>query len=247
MRVSRIYYPTDIEPRQIFEVDGKAHHYLNRVLRLKVGHEVRFFNGKGQEFLCAMMKSDVHRSTFICRSEVDTLPEPKPRIKLYLAVCKNEGMDFSVQKATELGIRILQPLITEHSLTHKIAAKRRLHWQGVAQSACEQCGRAVIPEVAEPVALQEMVAVPEDDGAIICCIDAKTPIKTYINEFLTKPSDNVATLHLMIGPEGGFAADEVEHAIAIGFEPVCLGDYVLRSETAVVAALSIVRLGGYLT
>lgn len=241
MRVSRIYYSADIAPRQVFEVDGKVHHYLSRVLRLKVGHAVRFFNGKGREFLCMMTKSNQRGSTFVCRHEVEILPEPKLKIKLYLAVCKNESMDFSVQKATELGVQELQPLITERSLTHRTAHRRRLHWQGVAKSACEQCGRAIVPKIAEPIALQEVVKIGGDDKAIVCCFDTRTSINMQAYKFLTKLSNREAMLHLMIGPEGGFSSNEVARTISLGFEAVRLGCYVLRTETAVTAVLSIVR------
>ena len=242
MRVSRVYYSAEMEPQQRFEVDGKVHHYLSRVLRLKAGCEVRFFNGKGREFLCTMIESGRQRSIFACESEVDVLPEAKPEIKLYLAVCKNDSMDFSVQKATELGVQELQPLISERSLTHSTAKKRRLHWQGVAESACEQCGRAIIPRVADPIALQEITKITKDDKAIVCCFETQTSIKTQADKFLAKPSKQEARVHLMIGPEGGFSSDEIDCAISLGFELARLGNYVLRSETAVVAALSIVRL-----
>ena len=242
MRVSRVYYPSKIEPQQKFEVDGKVHHYLSRVLRLKAGCAVRFFNGKGREFLCTMMDSDRQRSIFVCQSEVDVLPEAKPKIKLYLAVCKNDSMDFSVQKATELGVQELQPLISERSLKDNTARKRQLHWQGVAESACEQCGRAIVPQVADPIALQEIAKISKDDKAIVCCVDTQIPIKIQADKLLAKSSEQETTLHLMIGPEGGLSADEVAYAISMGFEPARLGNYVLRSETAVVAALSVVCL-----
>ena len=242
MRVSRVYYSPIIEPQQRFEVDGKVHHYLSRVLRLKVGQQVRFFDGKGQEFLCTMAQCEQHRSTFICENKVDALPEPKLKVRLYLAVCKNDAMDFAVQKATELGVHELCPLICERSLAHKIADRRRSHWQGVATSACEQCGRAVIPKVAEPIALQEVAKISAPDKAIICYLSTQASIKTYADVLLSKPLKQEAMLHLMVGPEGGFSADEVAHAVSIGFESAHLGDYVLRSETAVIAALSVVRL-----
>ena len=244
MRVSRIYYAVDIEPQQTFAVDGRVHHYLSRVLRLKQGHELRVFNGKGVEFLCTIIKSNQHVTTLLCREAVETLAEPIMTIKLYLAVSKNEAMDFSVQKATELGIQELQPLITEHSVTYKIAEQRQLHWQGVAISACEQCGRTTIPVIKTPIRLAEITKIKKHDKAIICTLDAKTPIKTHIADFLTEATNSDSALHLMIGSEGGFSADDVAQAISLGFKPVHLGDYVLRSETAVTVALGIARFSG---
>ena len=241
MRVSRVYYSAEMEPQQWFEVAGKTHHYISRVLRLKAGCAVRFFNGKGREFLCTMLDSGRQRSTFVCESEVDVLPEAKPKIKLYLAVCKNDSMDFSVQKATELGVQELQPLISERSLTHNTARKRRLHWQGVAKSACEQCGSAIIPQVANPIALHEIEKIGKDDKAIVCCFETQTSIKTQADKLLAKSYEQEAMVHLMVGPEGGFSSDEVSDAMSLGFEPVRLGNSVLRSETAVVAALSFIR------
>ena len=243
MRVSRVYYSPNIEPQQSFEVDGKVHHYLSRVLHLKVGQQVRFFDGKGLEFLCTMTQCERHRSTFACEAKMDVLSEPKLKIQLYLAVCKNDAMDFAVQKATELGVSELRPLICERSLAHKIADSRRSHWQGVATSACEQCGRAIIPKVAKPIALQEVAEIHAPDKAIICSFETQTSIKECFDKLMSEPFEQEAIFHLMIGPEGGFSTDEVAHAVSIGFEIAHLGDYALRCETAAIAALSVLRLG----
>ena len=245
MRVPRVYYAVDIEPQQIFKVDGSLHHYLSRVLRLKAGNELRVFNGKGAEFLCTIIENKRHTSTLLCSSKVETLAEPSMAIKLYLAVCKNDAMDFSLQKATELGIQELQPLITEYSLTANIATRRRLHWQGVATSACEQCGRTIIPIIKEPIAWTEIAKINKDDKAIICTVDAEVPIHVYIDEFLAQPLsqrlNQRAVFHLMIGPEGGFSNADIAQATALGFKPAHLGNYVLRTETAVAAALGAAR------
>ena len=241
MRVSRVYYPIEMKTQRRFKVDGKVHHYLNRVLRLSAGAEVRFFNDKGREFLCTLTDKSRQTSTFMCESEIEVLPESEPKVKLYLAVCKNDSMDFSVQKATELGVQELQPLISERSLTQSIADRRRLHWQGVAESACEQCGRAIVPRIADPIALKEIMEIEGDDKAIICCLNTRISIKDQADKILSKLSERKAMLHLMIGPEGDFSSGEIERAISLGFKPAGLGDYVLRSDTAVVAALSVIR------
>jgi len=241
MRVSRIYHSAALAPQQKFAVGGTTHHYLSRVLRLKVGQTVRFFNGVGREFLCEMIHCDAQQSTFICQQELAALPEPKPKIKLYLAVCKNEGMDFAVQKATELGTHELQPLISERSLAHAIADKRRAHWQGIARSACEQCGRAVVPKIAAAITLSEVVAISGDDRGIVFDSSAQTAARILADEILAELCAADATLHLMIGPEGGFSIEESARAVALGFAAAHLGDYTLRSETAVVAALSVMR------
>ena len=241
MRVSRVYYPIEIKPQQGFEVDGSIHHYLSRVLRLNKGDAVRFFNNKGCEFLCTLTDKSRQTSAFMCEREIEVLPEVTPKVKLYLAVCKSDSMDFSVQKATELGVREIQPLISEHSLTKNIADKRRLHWQGVAESACEQCGRVIVPQIADPIALQEITKIEGDDKAIICCLNTQISIKEQADKILTDLLERKAMLHLMIGPEGDFSSDEIAHAISLDFEPAGLGDYVLRSDTAVVAALSVIR------
>ena len=241
MRVSRVYYPIEMKPQQRFEVDGKVHHYLNRVLRLNTGAAVRFFNDRGHEFLCTLVEKSRQTSVFTCESEIEVVPEIEPKVKLYLAVCKNDSMDFSVQKATELGVQELQPLISKRSLSQSAADRRRLHWQGVAESACEQCGRAIVPRIANPIALPEITKIEGDDKAIICCLNTRISIKDQADRILTKLFERKAMLHLMIGPEGDFSSDETAHAISLGFEPAGLGDYVLRSDTAVVAALSVIR------
>lgn len=233
MRVSRVYYQQTFTIGQTFEVTGKLHHYLVNVLRLKVGHQVRFFDGVGREFECKMTASDRHTSQFVCDEELDALAELELPIDLYLAVSKNESMDFSIQKATELGVRGIHPVISERSLPLLTAQQRVVHWRGVVRSACEQCGRAVLAEVAEPIALAAVPAVATSSKAVLFCRDAEHSLPTVLNTTPMKPS-----IILIIGPEGGWSHAEKEALSALGFERAHLGARSLRSETAVVNAIS---------
>lgn len=233
MRVSRVYCQQVFTPQQTFEVDGSLHHYLVNVLRLKVGHTVHFFDGHGREFECTMTESNRHASQFICNVELNALAELNLVIHLYLAVCKNESMDFSLQKATELGVRSIHPMISERSLPLSTAIQRMPHWQGVIRSACEQCGRAVLAEMTTPIELSAVPTVAPSGKAVLFCLNAETSLATVFSEPLVEP-----VISLMIGPEGGFSHSEVAQIGALGFETANLGERILRSETAVVSALS---------
>jgi 16S rRNA (uracil1498-N3)-methyltransferase len=157
-------------------------------------------------------------------------------ITLALGISSGERMDYSLQKATELGVAAIQPLATERSLVKlagERADKRLQHWQHVVIAACEQCGRNRVPAVAPVQKLYAyLAAVERNKRLLMLSPDAATPLKTV------PPSANAV---LLIGPEGGLAPAEYQAAQASGFEPVNLGPRILRTETAPVAALAVLQ------
>ena len=145
-------------------------------------------------------------------------------------------MDYSIQKATELGVSTIQPLTShrvEVRLDEKRLAKRMTHWQGVATSACEQSGRATIPEIRTPVSLSQWISASSDSSRVVLSPFAETGLSS-----LPISGDTIA---LLIGPEGGFSDDEINELKAADITPVSLGPRVLRTETAGPAAIAVLQ------
>jgi 16S rRNA (uracil1498-N3)-methyltransferase len=154
-------------------------------------------------------------------------------VVLVQALATGDKMDFIVQKAVELGIRAIQPVATERTtlkLTGERAQKRLTHWQAIAHAACEQCGRNRVPRVAEVVTLETWLAMPADGVRLILHPQAKPSLVESVD--ITRP------LFMLVGPEGGFSAQEIALAVSCGVKSVRFGPRVLRAETAGLAAIA---------
>lgn len=209
-------------------------HYLSRVLRLTVGAAVQLFDGSGQEYrgeLTSVSKKAVQVELREC---LDGQPESSLRIHLGQGLSRGERMDWAMQKATELGVAEITPLFTERCevrLNHERMQKRLEHWQQIAISACEQCGRSTVPVIHPPQSLQDWQAAVQADLKLVL-----HPVAQPLTEHAT-PS----TLAFLIGPEGGLTDAEVTQAAEYDFQPARLGPRVLRTETAPVVALSVAQ------
>lgn len=209
-------------------------HYLSRVLRLSVGAAVQLFDGSGKEYrgeLSSVTKKTVQVNVQEC---LDGLPESSLHIHLGQGLSRGERMDWAIQKATELGVAEITPLFTERCevrLNDERAQKRLEHWQQIAISACEQCGRSKVPVIHSPQSVKDWQADVKADLKLLL-----HPVAQPLTEHAT-PS----TLAFLIGPEGGLTEDEVTQASQVGFQPARLGPRVLRTETAPVVALSVAQ------
>ena len=212
--------------------------YLGRVLRLRVGDHLLVFDGEGSEFAATITAIDQRSATLRVDERIPASTESPLRLHLVQGISRGERMDFVVQKATELGVKRITPVLTEFGVVKLDAAraeKRREHWQQVAASACEQCGRVRLPLIDAPIRLNSWFGnKPKHvDLQIILKPGATTPLKNI---------ENPATkMCLLIGPEGGFSEAEYKDAEIAGFRPVSLGPRVLRTETAAVAAIAILQ------
>jgi len=203
------------------------------VLRLQVGDALDLFNGEGGEYRASLIAVDKHAAR-VRVAEFRAIERESPlAITLALGISAGERMDYSLQKATELGVTTIAPLATERSvvkLAGDRADKRRRHWQNVVIAACEQCGRNRVPVIAPVQALYSYLAqVDRSARLLLLSPDAASPLKRM------KPS---AAVVLLVGAEGGFSQSEQEAAQANAFEAVNLGPRILRTETAPVAALA---------
>jgi 16S rRNA (uracil1498-N3)-methyltransferase len=215
--------------------EAAARHAVT-VLRLQPGDTLRLFNGAGGEYSASLVAVN-KRETRVRLIEFHAAEHESPlEITLALGISSGERMDYSLQKATELGVSAIQPLATERSvvkLAGERADKRRQHWQQVVIAACEQCGRNRVPAVAPVQKLFAYLAeVDRSKQRLLLSPAAATPLKRVA------PAAGVV---LLIGAEGGLAPAECEAAAASGFEPVSLGPRILRTETAPVAALAVLQ------
>ncbi len=219
-------------------LQGEQASYLGRVLRSRVGDAVTVFNGDGGEWSASI--ENISRNSVILRVGTRTEPATESQLKVHLVqgISRGERMDFVVQKATELGVRRITPVLTHHGmvkLDQKRAEKRRQHWQQVATGACEQSGRTRAPLIDAPADLNTWFGAKEssDSTELILRPGTSTAFAS-----IGKPATKLGVL---IGPEGGFSEREYEDAEIAGFQAVSLGPRILRTETATLAAITIAQ------
>ncbi|CBV40916.1 16S rRNA (uracil(1498)-N(3))-methyltransferase [Halomonas elongata] len=214
--------------------DGAARH-VARVLRLGPGAPVIIFDGQGNE--AEAILTEAGRKQVVARVERVAAGRGESPLAVHLgqAISKGDRMDYAIQKAVELGVAEITPLYTEHGdvrLKGEREAKKLAHWQAVAASACEQCGRATLPPVYPPRSVVDWLA--ERDEPLCLVLHPGTP------GGLDRHDDPVRAA-LLIGPEGGLSHAEVDAAADAGFASLTLGPRILRTETAPVVALSLLQ------
>ena len=233
----RLFIPQPISDGEELCLDGEQGHYLSRVLRLKPGSEVLLFDGSGYEY--PSLVTEVHRKRVLLRPGTAILRdiESPLQIRLVQGISRGERMDFVIQKATELGVHRISPVLTEFSvvkLQADRASRRLLHWNKIAQSACEQCGRSKIPVIDEPSVLHDFLRGSTSAQSRLLLQPSAT---TSLHE-IGRPE---SAIDLLIGPEGGISDTETEMLFDAGFKAVSLGPRVLRTETAALAAVAILQ------
>ena len=236
MAITRLFVRGDLRPDQALVLDDEQSRYVGRVLRLRVGDAITVFNGEAGEFAATISSLSKTSAVIAVGSAMETSTESPLKVHLVQGVSRGERMDLIVQKATELGVKRISPVLTENGvvkLDQTRAAKRREHWQKVAESACEQSGRTRPPLIDEPLTLKSWLGAKtrEADVDLILRPDATTPMAS-----LQPPKTKVC---LLIGPEGGFSDIEYDDASVAGFTAVSLGPRVLRTETAAIAAVAV--------
>lgn len=219
-------------------IDGDRARYLGRVLRLRVGDPLTVFDGSGPEWPATLEGITKSTATLVLGESHETGAESPLKIHLVQGVSRGERMDFVVQKATELGVTRITPVLTAYGvvkLDDRRAAKRLDHWQGVAASACEQSGRTRLPHIDPPVSLKQWFGERPADAEVDLILrpEAATSLADA-----PVPTTGVC---LLIGPEGGFSDTEYEDAAISGFDAVSLGPRILRTETAAAAALAVLQ------
>jgi 16S rRNA (uracil1498-N3)-methyltransferase len=236
MRVSRLYTASDLTPNKTINLDDDNAHYARSVLRLKQNDLIILFNGDGCDYHGAVSEITRKNVSVSIKSREQRSVESPLTVTLGLGISRGDKMDFSVQKAVELGVNQLTPLLTERCVVQfkgETQPQRWQHWQKIIQHASEQSGRTCVPRFAPITPLADWLAGQQG---------LKLFLDPYAEKTLNDLPRDINHVTLMTGPEGGFSDKERELAKAAGFIPVRLGQRILRTETASLAALSAVQL-----
>lgn len=235
MRIHRVHTRQSLEPGRQARIVDKSAHYLRRVLRITTGQQIILFNGDGYDYLAEVEQPGKRELLLSILGRTDAAGESRLDIQLVQAISRGERMDQTLQKCTELGAASFQPLFSERVEVRLRAEKleRRVeHWQAVVISACEQSGRAFVPQVLEPVIFAEWLEAGCGGQCLVLAPDAETPLARV---------DVDTGVTLVVGPEGGFSNVELDLMEARGARFVSLGPRVLRTETAAPAAVAVLQ------
>jgi 16S rRNA (uracil1498-N3)-methyltransferase len=243
MRVTRLYLPENLASgAQLMLPDAAARH-VSRVLRLSTGAALRVFDGRGHEFEAVIASDARDRVEVRLGAPVLNDSQSPLRITLLQGVARGEKMDLILQKATELGVTAIRPLLMTRSTVKLDAAgiaKRHAHWQGVIIAACEQSGRATLPDLTPATSLQTALAHRRDELQLLLAPEAGSPALPTLLQ--AHPITALRGIRILIGPEGGFDDDEAAQALNAGFQRCRLGPRILRTETAALAAIAALQV-----
>jgi 16S rRNA (uracil1498-N3)-methyltransferase len=237
MRLTRIYSEGPLTSGAVVPLSSAGAYHVGRVLRMRPGAPLVVFDGSGMDFPSEIVDVDGDKVSVRVRSQTPGTSESPLRITLIQGISRGERMDWTLQKATELGVIGVAPVLTARSvvrLDEKQAAKKQAHWRAIVIGACEQCGRSKVPTVATPVQLRDHFANVRKDGMRLVLSPSAPASLAGIASLPSK-------VDLLIGPEGGLDDDEISAAQKAGFMPVRLGPRVLRTETAGVVALTVLQ------
>jgi 16S rRNA (uracil1498-N3)-methyltransferase len=238
MRLIRIFTDGPLVRGARVSIAGDAAAHVTRVLRLAAGDAVTLFNGDGLDYpsrISGLRRSSVEVEV---QDRAPARAESPLALTLVQGIARSERMDLVVQKATELGVTAIQPVLTARSVVKLDAAaraKKLAHWRGIAIAACEQSGRARVPVVAEPLALSHWLQQPAPAGALTLLLAPDA------GRSLVATAAGARAALLLVGPEGGLEESERDAALAVGYLACRLGPRILRSETAAVAALTVLQ------
>lgn len=236
MRIPRFYCPVALQAPSTLELPDSTYHHAIQVLRLKVGEPLILFNGQTAGEYLAVLETITKRSALVRIESYTAIQSESPfPLTLALAIIKPDKMDFALQKAVELGVTAVQPLLTERSVIRVLKDKqdkKLQHWAGILIAACEQSGRTQIPELKPPLTLDEYLNQPPLGARIILSPTAQQALGNTLK---------TAGIEMIIGPEGGFTEEELERCINAGVQAFSLGPRILRAETACISALTLLQ------
>jgi 16S rRNA (uracil1498-N3)-methyltransferase len=239
-RTPRIFVEGPLAEGQRLVLEDEAAAHLGRVLRVRPGEAVVLFDGSGPEHAGEILAAGRRTVELAVQARVDVQRESPLELVLLQGLCRSERMDWVVRKATELGASAIRPVITARSVVRLDPAKvpgRIEHWRAIAISACEQCGRNLLPDILPPLAVAP--ALSAHRGALGVLLDPEARIGV---DALPRPKGPVC---LLVGPEGGLDERERGSASAAGYLGIRLGPRILRTETAALTGIALLqaRLG----
>jgi 16S rRNA (uracil1498-N3)-methyltransferase len=238
MRLTRVYVDTPVVAGKRLVVEGSAANHIARVLRLRTGDALTVFDGTGGEFSARI--EEFRKDTVMLSVEDHRTLDRESPLSLTLAqgISRGERMDWIIQKATELGASRIVPVFTKRSvvrLDDRQAERKLQHWRAITVSACEQCGRNRLPDLATPADFFDVLPAEFTPSATRLLLSPSGDLR------IDDLKDVGQGITVLIGPEGGLEDVEQESALAAGYKPVRMGPRVLRTETAAIAALTIIQ------
>ncbi|MBY6211825.1 16S rRNA (uracil(1498)-N(3))-methyltransferase [Microbulbifer agarilyticus] len=240
MRIPRIFSSQPLANQTELQLDEAASRHLVKVLRFGPGRPLILFDGHGGEYAAELVEAGKKARVKIGAFSEGDRQSPLA-ITLAIGISRGDRFDWVIQKATELGVAQIQPLFTERcevKLSGDRLQKKLGQWQQIAISACEQCARNLVPEILPPLKLPQLLDQAKDSEALKLVLHHRTD--ATLAE-LEQQSGRPDAALLLVGPEGGLSAEEIELALQQDFHPLRLGPRVLRTETAPVAALSVLQ------
>ena len=235
MRIPRFYCPELNQNIELFNLPLQVHRHAVQVLRLKEGARINLFDGKGVEVSAELQKVSKRESFASITSQISKKSESPRPVTLIQGISRGDRMDYTLQKAVELGVTKIVPVITARcngQFSGQRADKKRAHWEGVIISACEQSGRNMMPSLADIQDYEQMLAHYNQGTRLI--LDPTAELGFNNLEQQTEVS-------LLIGPEGGFSDEEVQQANSSGFQSLRFGPRILRTETAAISAVAVIQ------
>lgn len=237
MSKSRVYQNIALQPNSEIMLSPEASHYVLRVLRLKEGDLITVFNGEGGEYQGKLLPVAKQQARVLLEKYIDRSVESPLQIHLGQGISRGEKMDYTIQKAVELGVTKITPLFTERcgvKLTAERLSKRVQHWQAIAISACEQSGRNTIPQILVPQNYSAWLEQRTEQIRITLDPCSKNSWEDFPKQ--------LHTVAFAVGPEGGLTDAELILAESKDFISLPLGPRILRTETAGLAAIAIMQL-----
>ncbi|WP_373097872.1 16S rRNA (uracil(1498)-N(3))-methyltransferase [Zhongshania sp.] len=234
MRVPRVYIDQPLSGGEL-SLDDRAAHYVGQVLRMRAGRDLVLFNGDGNAYSATIVEAS--KKHLLCR--VDNTPQPTMpisplKIELGIAISKGDRFDWVIQKATELGVTAITPLFTERvdvKLSAERLDKKQRHWQQIMISACEQCGRNDLVTMNTAQTLSQWRSSVNAALKLVLCPAVAGGVA----------AESIGDIALLVGPEGGLSENEINDCLAQEFTALQLGPRILRTETAPIAAISILQ------
>ena len=236
MRLTRVHVDAALTAGARVTLAGAAAAHVRRVLRLEAGDALTLFNGDGADYPSRIAGFGRGAVEVAVEGRAPARAESPLAATLVQGIARAERMDLVVQKATELGVAAILPVAAARSvvkLDRESRGRKLAHWRAIAVAACEQCGRARIPSIAEPVPLADLLRGPAAGARLLLAPDA--------GPSLAAAARGAPAVELLVGPEGGLEDGERDAALAAGFRACRLGPRVLRSETAAIAAVAVLQ------
>jgi len=239
MRLNRVHVDTPLASGARVTLSGSAASHVTRVLRLRSGEALTLFDGRGGEYAARIEQGGA--AVAVAVGEHRPIERESPlAVTLAQGISRGERMDLVVQKATELGVARLQPLFTERSVVRldaQQAERKHRHWRAIAIGACEQCGRNRLPELSPALTLAafleaQRASPPAGHARVLLSPDGQRALEGC---------SALTSVSVLIGPEGGLTEEERQAALAAGFCALRVGPRILRTETAALAALSLLQ------